>query len=199
MTDNQDLTSGTIPSDADITSVDGSEAVEGAQESGFTLAELNTQLGKEFKNKDAALKALKDTFSFVGKAGQQKAPEATPQPKADAATPKYATKDEVENMFFYRDNPQFAEHREILESLAATKKIPLSEVIKDSSFSSIFEKAQEGDKARNSKSVVQSGSRLGVSSDVVKEAREIAKSNPSKAVEGLTAALTKSIRESRQR
>ena len=34
---------------------------------GMTLSEINAALGKNFPNKEAALKSFKDTFSYVGK------------------------------------------------------------------------------------------------------------------------------------
>lgn len=47
----------------------GEGGADAGSESTLSLEELNEQLGRDFKDKDSAVKALKDTFSFVGKAG----------------------------------------------------------------------------------------------------------------------------------
>lgn len=174
MTQNQDPNSGSLPDGADITPADGQETVEGASDV-LTLEELNTHLGKNFKDKDAALKSFKDTFNFVGKAGQEKAPQATPQPgQMSQESYDALVKAELSKEFFYRDHPEYAEHREFIENLASGSGKKPQEVVESDSFKSLFEKAKGYDEVQKSKSVIQSNPRLAASSDKIKEAKEIA-------------------------
>jgi hypothetical protein len=176
MTQNQDPNSGTLPDGADITPTDGQETVEGASDV-LTLDELNTHLGKNFKDKDAALKSFKDTFSFVGSAGQEKAPQATPQQgPGEQESYDALVSARLEKEFFYRDNPEYSEHREFIENLASGSGKKPQEVVESDSFKLFFEKATGYDEVQKSKSVIQSNPRLAASSDKIKEASEQAQS-----------------------
>jgi len=59
----EDTTPETFPGAADVPASDGGGAVD---TNSLSLDELNTFLGKNFKDKDSALKSLKDTYRYVG-------------------------------------------------------------------------------------------------------------------------------------
>ncbi|WP_165962072.1 hypothetical protein, partial [Acinetobacter baumannii] len=76
----------------------------------LSLAEINANLGKNFPNKDAAIKAFKDTFSYVGK----KKEDIEKEVRANLATSDEITKlsqklDAVEKERFFDKNPQYAD------------------------------------------------------------------------------------------
>ncbi len=86
MNENQDNS----PSNASPgeTHVDSSGASENVNPVTLTLAELNARLGRNYTDKDSALKGLSDTFSFVGKKVETTA-AAQPQ------NPSYASAQDV--------------------------------------------------------------------------------------------------------
>lgn len=65
--DNQGNNAETLPQDGGAASGEG--GTDAGSESTLSLDELNQSLGRDFKDKDTAVKSLKDTFDFVGKAG----------------------------------------------------------------------------------------------------------------------------------
>ena len=76
--DNQDnLTDSTLPGATHVEASGGQAAVADT----LSLAELNTLLGKDFKDKATALKAVKDTFSYIGR--QNTVANPTPAPATD--------------------------------------------------------------------------------------------------------------------
>lgn len=93
----------------------------------FTLSELKTALGRDYSSKDEALKALKETFSYVGKAGQlEKELELRTKELAAATTPSATSglakqvdelSRELKAIKFYEANPALKEHADIISAL----------------------------------------------------------------------------------
>lgn len=135
----------TLPDDAQLTSADGGAAVAET----LSLAELNSLLGKDFKDKATALKSVKDTYSYVGK-------------KADAVAPAQATPDleakvsSLETQVFYANNPEYKGHESIIKAMGANP----AEVVESEAFKTYFGKAKVADEVEKTKSVVHSNSRL---------------------------------------
>ena len=141
------------------------EAAKTAEEmaEGLSLKELEDTLGKKFKTKEAALKAVKDTFNYVGKEGKVDSKELYDQLQN--------TQSEIESLnkdTFFDKNPQYAPYKDVIEQLGGDPK----EVIESEGFKSIFEKASEFDKIQSKKSVLESNSRLGQVSDKMTKARQ---------------------------
>jgi len=152
--DNQEnITPDTLP-----TEVGGQGAVadvkvptEGSADS-LSLKELNSILGKNFSDKDTALKAVKDTFNYVGKKSEIN--------EQELAAKGFVSKSEFEKELFYRDNPEHAKNQEILESLAKAKGVSLREAAQSDSYKKLFEGATNYEKSQSLKSVLESNPRL---------------------------------------
>jgi len=136
-----------------VTSGDGSPvAPTGETADGMTLTELNQTLGKNFTDKASALKALKDTFSYVGK---------KTEPDEELLRAKgYMTKQDFEAEIFLRDNPQHLANKKILESIAKSEGVTLVEAAKTPEYSKLFESASEYEKAQSLKTVLNPNPRL---------------------------------------
>lgn len=147
METNDNPTVETLSGDAHVTSPDGGAAVVNADT--LSLAELNQILGKNFPDKAAALKSVKDTFSYVGR----KAPE----PQAPVADESWKT--EVKSLkddLFYSSNPDYKEYRSIISKMGSDP----TEVVESEEFKSIFDKVRVADAVEQKKSVVHSSPRI---------------------------------------
>lgn len=172
---NENPTGNSELGEAHATSSGEAAAVSGADT--LSLAELNQFLGKDFKDKETALKSLKDTQSFVGKRSEDieaevRAKLAQGNGSGNAAEAP-ASKSEVRSLrndLFFRDNPQYAPHRALIEKLGEDP----AEVVGSQEFKDVFEKVKVADEVESKKSVVHSSSRLGQSNSVVDEAVKVA-------------------------
>lgn len=137
---------------------------------------LGAALGKTFPDDASALKAVKDTFSFVGKAGnyQKVMKDLQTNLGTDEAgvmraleeikgtdTSKFVSKDEFQAAMFYKDNPQYAEHRELIEALASKNNVSVEEAVNTDSFKKVFDKSKGYDELQGSRNVLDSNPRLG--------------------------------------
>lgn len=178
----------------DVTPSDGG----GADDTVSVKDILSEELGKEFSTDEAALKAVKDTFSYVGKIGKFKpvleklqakygseteaikAIENTLEPpKVD--TSGFASRDEVEALKsenFYSKNPSYEPYRNLIEDLRKATGKNHQEIIQSDNFKNVFEKANAYETELKSKSVLQSNSRLGQVKDKISEARQNLDTNP---------------------
>lgn len=166
----------------------------------MSLEEMNKHLGKDFKDRDSALKAIKDTFSFVGSTGQikQRLNELKDQglseeevfnrlknfdqgsKKTDSAIPEDVQKriSRLEDENFYAVHPQFKEYANVLSGLRTSTGLSLSDLVASDTYKSVFEKLSAHDQAADQKRVLESSPRLGRVRDKMKEAREASESNP---------------------
>jgi hypothetical protein len=142
---------GTVGVNSEDHSGSSVQPTEGQAEA-MTLAELNQSLGKNFTSKDAAIKALKDTFSYVGK--------KTEPDDALLKAKGYMTKDEFENELFFRDNPSHTSNKKILESIAKADGITLAKAAETPEYKKLFEGALEYEKVQSLKTVLNPNPRL---------------------------------------
>lgn len=177
---------------AQLTPADGGTAV--AQDS-LTLAELNQFLGKEFKDKDSALKAVKDTYSYVGKRKEDIAAEiANAQQAPSAQDPNLNSKvQKLEEELFYTQNPQFKG----LKDLISTMGNDPAEVVETDAFKNVFEKVTVADEVEQKKSVVSSSPRLAQAKSTLDSAVEIANARNS-TVEDVALELVRGINKEAQ-
>jgi len=140
----------------------------------LSLAEINASLGKNFPTKDAAIKAFKDTFSYVGK----KKEDIEKEVRANLATSDEITKlsqklDAVEKERFFDKNPQYADPavRKLIETIGGNP----SEVVNREEFRTVFEKASGYDKSSKLKTVLESNPRMVASRDNLSKANDIVK------------------------
>lgn len=134
----------------------------------LTLSEMNQHLGKDFKDKDTALKALKDTFSYVGKKKEDILKEFQSLNNTDALAKEIK---QIKENSFYKDNPNFAPYRELIGKLGENPE----EAVQLPSFKAVFEKAQGYDESTQLKTVLQSSPRLQSSRDNLSKARDAMK------------------------
>jgi hypothetical protein len=160
-----------IAGGVDVAPADGSAA--GSDEVSTMHEVLSKALGKEFKDDESAMKAVKDTFAYVGKVGkfapkldalQQKFGgetkllefmdqslnnSGTPAPVVD--TSQFVTKEEMAREMFYKDNPDYKPYQSVIDALAKTEGKTPTEVVQSDSFKPFFEKAKASDdrKKRN--------------------------------------------------
>ena len=161
----ENINSEALPEAGDVAAADGGESVEQAN----ALELLNKTLGKDFKDLDTALKSVKDTYNYVGKAGQErKELEAKIEETKASSDPAVLEQlKALQDDLFYSKNPQFEDYRDVISSMG---KSP-AEVVQTDTFKKIFEKASGYDQLNAKKSVLQSNPKLGAVSNKMEEAR----------------------------
>lgn len=202
----EDTTSQAIPAEAEghnEAGFAGDAAPDAAQASIKDI--LGQVLGKKFDSDDVALKSVKDTYSFVGKAGNyqkhmkvltqkfgtdelgvlnkleslsmENAQEnVAPQQDTSLASVVQNLQAQLEETTFFAENPDLKEHKDLLKEIRGTSGKSYQDVVQMPAFKSLFEKARAADEMERSKSVLQSNPRLGQVRDKLSEAREAANS-----------------------
>lgn len=140
-------------------------------QSNLSLEDLNKLLGKSFPTKEAALKSVKDTFSYVGKKTDDIKKEVIAELNADQRTDTLAKElaaMRVER--FYDKNPEYADPaiRKVIDRIGGNPQ----DVVSSEEFKTIFNKVSEFDKSAKLKTVLESNPRLAVSRDNLQKARE---------------------------
>jgi hypothetical protein len=159
----------TLAETSRTSAADGGGTVESPA---LTLAELNKQLGSDFKDPSTALRALKDTKDYVGKRKEDIANELRAAVVPQTA-PDMATKSDVQalkNQLFYSQNPQYKGYESMINKLGADP----AEVVDSPEFKTVFEKVKVADEVAQSKSVVSSNARLSQAKNVMDSAIETA-------------------------
>lgn len=155
-----------VPVDSDVRSTEGDEKVsanpdnEGAD--ALSLEELNATLGRQFKTKEGALKAIKDTYAFVGKSKEEKKSEQT------AVT----SNDEIESLkteLFFTQNPDFKDARPILEALAKANGQSIQAAAESDAGKDVLSKFAEFGKHQEKETVMEGNRRFSVGEDQQKE------------------------------
>lgn len=161
-----------ITDDAQLTSAGGEAAVD---QPALTLAELNQVLGKDFKDVPTAMKALKDTQSYVGKKKEDIAAEVRAQlagssQNASASPSLESEVRSLQEQVFYANNPQFKGHETVIKAMGSNP----AEVVESEAFKIYFEKATVAGEVASKKSVVASNPRLAQTKTVTEEAVRVA-------------------------
>lgn len=149
------------------------EGVSGENASDLSLSELNSVLGKQFPSKDAALKAVKDTFGYVGKVGQLEKQvselrgklETTKAPEFEAKLSELERTVKVDK--FYSQHPEYKDYDKLISSMGSDP----AQVVESEVFKSAFQKLQAADAIEKSRSVLHSNPRLGQVSDKIQQAQ----------------------------
>lgn len=172
-----------VPSAVNVAASEGQENAVDTEVAGLTLEELNATTGKQYATKEEALKGIKETQSYVGRAGQD-AKELT-EVKAELDLIKTGETKVLEDKIavmqqdmrdseFYRDNPEFGAYKDLIKQIGGDP----SKVVEEDAFKNVYEKAKAGDEAEKAKSVLQSNPRLGAATDKLAKAQEAIKDNP---------------------
>ncbi len=172
---------------------------------------LNEALGKDYKDNDSAIKSIKDTFDFVGKAGKYRQVVDTvmkqkgvdeagavqilegllkSNSKSEIDPSNFVSREELEERDFFSEKPELASQKELIKSLAKAEGKKVSEIVEMDKYKTIFEKVQKYDASEKSKSVLHSNPRLGKASSKLAEAQDARKAGnmaqaKSKAVEAV--------------
>jgi hypothetical protein len=176
---------------AQLTPADGTGAVDANT---LTLAEMNSVLGKDFKDKESALKAVKETFNFVGK--RREDIEAEVRAALPAQNSDSVSKSEFKTLqddLFYTNNPQYQAHRNLISKMGGSP----AEVVASSEFKAVFDRMKVADEADASKSIVTSNSRLASTKTNTDRAIEIANASGS-STEDVALALAASMNDTGQ-
>jgi len=153
-----------LSDDAQLTSADAEGTVsDESTNEGLTLAELNSMLGKNFKDKTTALKSVKDTYSYVGKRKEDIIKEVGGNNNEIASELKLIK----DNMFFDK-NPDYSQYKGLIAKMGDN---PV-DVVNSEEFKAIFEKAKGFDENQKLKSVLVSNPRLAQTKDTLTKARE---------------------------
>lgn len=179
-----------LAGDDGVASSDDSKAVSEQSEQSKGIKDvLSEVLGKDFKSDDAALKAVKDTFSYVGKKGENLLRQQLEDPlfsddlqklietkksgneNAKVEDNNVVSRDQYENDRFYDKNPQYQPYRKILNGLRSDG-MSLEDTVKSEDFKTLFEKASAFDETEKSKSILHSNPRLGQVTDKVKQSKQ---------------------------
>lgn len=168
----EDITLEALDDESQLNSASASETVETkdtlpeSQLRGLSLDELNGTLGKQFKDKESAIKAIKDTFSYVGK--------KVDQVEAELKNNGFISKRELEEIMFYRDNAEFAANKDIIDAYATKFGISPAEAVKSSALSGLLAKASKADAYENNQSVIESNPRLVATKSNLDKAKDLA-------------------------
>jgi len=165
MPEEEIITSETLPDEG------GQEAVNSDGASVSLKDLLSAELGKSFASDEDALKAVKDTFSYVGKKKDDIAKEVKEQlPSASSNEVAELTR-RLTDLEFYKSKPEYEGAKDIIAALSKNGETP-DKVIESKIFKDIWEKTKGYDEVQKSKSVLQSNPRLGQAMDKMTQARE---------------------------
>lgn len=195
--DGQDKPGETLPPEGEKPA-EGGEGADESQGEGVSLKDtLGKALGKDFPDDATALKAVKDTFSHVGDVkklndlkavmGQLQTTFGTDEQgvlnkideivktggtgKIDPS--EYVSKDKFDRSNFYLSNPDYKPYSKMIERFQKVNPDKTrEEIVEMDDFKEDFEKISAHDKAKNSKSILESSPRLGKATDKMSEARE---------------------------
>lgn len=167
--DNKHNPSNAVPGANDVVAPAGNENVtqpgnDTPQVDNLSLAEINSLTGRQYASRDAALKGIKETFSFVGKKQETPAPATTQTPaeQPDIATELQRTQASLEETQFYLDNPDYnnQEAKELIKSFSGKP----ADIVKSDVFQKAFKAIQSVSQNDKSQTVMQPNSRQGASS-----------------------------------
>ena len=135
-TENQ--TEETQVDESQLNSAAGDEAESVATDS-LTLAEINSLTGKTYKDKESALKSIKDMSSQAGKAADlegklAKANESKPEEQLNSLQTQLS---QLQNDAFFKDNQDYSDNRELIEKIAKADGISNAEVVETELYKSV--------------------------------------------------------------
>lgn len=196
MTQNN-ITDDTLTGAPQLSAADGGAAVD----STLTLAELNTVLGKDFKDVPTAIKAVKDTFGYVGKKREDienelrsKIGSQPVEPTQQVDNALASKLQSLEEQLFYSTNPQYKGMESIIKKMGTNP----AEVVNSEEFKSLFEKVQVADQVEKTRSVAPSNSRLAAAQSLSQKAVQVANARGSTA-EDIAMVFARSLNGDRNR
>jgi len=166
----------TLDGENDVPSVNASSSVKETESAvspdtveTLSLKELNEYLGKSFKDKDSALKSLKDTAAYVGRKKEDVEKAIDPE--------RFISRDQYETDMFYSKNPEYETSgmRTVIDAMAKAEGKRPSDIVQADNFKAIFGKVRGYDENQSMKSVLETNPRLSSSRDKFSQAQEAMK------------------------
>lgn len=178
-----DITLNGLPDDGNSSVAGGAASVGGAEL--LDLSELNQLLGKNFPTKEAAMKSIKDTFSYTGQVGQLRAqlqalqsgqqPQATAGQDSELTSTVKALQTELEEQRFVTERPELKDYLPTLRELRNSTGKTLNELLNNEALRPLFEKSLAQDAVQKKRSVLESNPRLGQLRNKTQEAKDALK------------------------
>ena len=166
----------------------GSDGSEGDKK--VSLKDLGKAMGAEFGSEEDALKAIKNTKSFVGAKKEDIVSKVVEQLRSETAPTMDRLKQLEEDNFFATHNEYSAPEVKSLIKDLAKDGTPFSKVVEGESFKNVFEKVKALDESVKSKSVLQTNPRIGAVNSNMDEAQEAFKAgNPELAAKKAVSAV----------
>lgn len=160
---------------------------EPSHEESLTLAELEAALGKKFPNKEKAIKALKDTNSYVG-AKKDKLKEEVLAELGD----QFISANRYNEDMFYARNTEYSGLRDVINAMAKANNMTPQEVVETDTFKKVHESVTGYEKVQKTKTVLQSNPRIAASSNSLQQAHEAMQGGNAEVAANLAA---KAVRE----
>lgn len=131
----------------------------------MSLKELNEYLGKNYPNKESALKSIKDTFSYVGK----KIEKAT-----DVDESKFISKEQYERDMFFSKNPDYDKPsvKTVLEAISKSQGLSIVDAAQTEAFKEVFGAVKGFSESQQLKSVLESNPRLASTKSKLSQAND---------------------------
>ena len=177
----EDITPDGLSAGGNLADAGGAASVSGPDS--LNLSELNSLLGKNFPTTAAALKSIKDTYSYTGQVGQLKsqlealsgggAAPTQQVPGLESTVRELQRK--LEEQTFVSERPELKEYLPTLRDLSASTGKSLSEIAGSEAYKPLFEKVLAQDAAQKKRSVLESNPRLGQVRDKMQEAKAFLK------------------------
>lgn len=176
-----DITLDGLPESGNLSDAGGAVSVSGSES--LNLSEINTLLGKNFPTTAAALKSIKDTYSYTGQVGALRAQlEAASAPQVQPAQANTALESTVkalqaqlDEQTFLAERPDYKDYLPTLRELRNSTGKSLAELTNSEAFKPLFEKSLAQDAAQKKRAVLDPTSRLGQVRDKMQEAKTFLK------------------------
>lgn len=169
-----------LPEGPQLSPAGGSAAVGGQspQEILVPLSELNKGLGKDFKDKDSALKSLRDTQTYVAEVGTlksqlQRFQQSTSPAAAGEVAELRAQMESLQRDSFFDRNPQFKPIRSVVETFSKANAKALNEVVELPEIKELSEKVSGFEQSQKMRTVLESNPRLASSTDKIGKAQAL--------------------------
>lgn len=185
--ENEIHTGQSLPGDGGTASSGGASADVRIEGDTLSLEDINRTLGKDFKDLPTALKAIKDTASYVGDkdrtvktiakelgVDEKEVVKKVRDLKTAATVDPALANDlaEVKKDIFFSKRPELAPYKEVLEAFALKEGKTIEQAADSDSFKAVFEKAKGFDEIQSKRTVLESNTRLGVATDKIAAAQE---------------------------
>lgn len=175
--DDDNINSGTVSGEVEFPSSDVDESVSTEETAdkaeasgnfnGMSLQEINDYLGKNYPSKEAALKSIKDTFSYVGKKKESVVKEALDEDR-------FISREQYEKDMFFSKNPDYSNDsvKKVLESISKAEGISIVEASQTEAFKEVFGAVKGFSESQNLKTVLETNPRIASTKSNLSKAKD---------------------------